>query len=128
MGCGARRSDEEHAAHPPVVHVTVEPLGAVLDVRPGETLIQAAWRHGYRWPTICGGGAACGLCYIELSEDDDSFIPPDADELSAMATLLASMQPERRARCRLACCARPARDTTVRKRGVSGDSRRQTGS
>jgi len=111
-------SDGQGTGEPPVAHVTVEPLGIVLDVQPGETLIQAAWRHGYRWPTICGGGGSCGLCYIELDDGDDAFLPPDATERSAMAMLFASMKPERLARCRLACCARPVRDTTVTKRGV----------
>src|SRR5690606_33856559 len=35
--------------------VVVEPAGHILDVPHGETLMQAAERAGYRWPTLCHG-------------------------------------------------------------------------
>ncbi|HKT15087.1 MAG TPA: 2Fe-2S iron-sulfur cluster-binding protein, partial [Allosphingosinicella sp.] len=54
------------ADHPEMAAIRVEPLGAVLYVRDGETLMQAAARQGYHWPSICQGEARCGLCSIEV--------------------------------------------------------------
>ena len=48
--------------------VRVEPSGITLDVRDGETVMAAARRAGYRWPTICGGLADCGACALEVVE------------------------------------------------------------
>jgi|HubBroStandDraft_6_1064221.scaffolds.fasta_scaffold92359_2 2Fe-2S ferredoxin len=33
--------------------VRVEPLGVDIDVRPGESIMAAAQRSGYYWPTHC---------------------------------------------------------------------------
>jgi hypothetical protein len=33
--------------------VRVEPLGVDIDVRPGESIMAAAQRGGYYWPTQC---------------------------------------------------------------------------
>ena len=40
--------------------VRVEPAGVDIPVDDGETLMAAAVRAGYRWPTVCGGQAQCG--------------------------------------------------------------------
>ena len=97
--------------------VRVEPVGIELDVAPGETVMAAAVRSGYRWPTVCGGLAECGVCVLRVV----SPVPlPPPSELEAAR--LAAV-PERRldpsAEWRLACQLRVEREgLVVHKRGV----------
>ena len=46
--------------------VVVEPGGQRFDVREGESVIQAAWRAGLKWPTACWGQAECRACAMEI--------------------------------------------------------------
>jgi hypothetical protein len=43
-----------------------EPLGVDLELEPGESVIEVAWRLGYRWPTTCWGQAECMLCRVDV--------------------------------------------------------------
>ena len=43
--------------------VRIEPLGATFDVTPEETMLVAAWRLGYPWPSRCWGQAECMVCH-----------------------------------------------------------------
>ncbi|MBD7976838.1 CDP-6-deoxy-delta-3,4-glucoseen reductase [Serpens gallinarum] len=47
--------------------VTLQPSGAVLDVRPGETILDAARRLGYDCPQSCRNGN-CHICTAQLLE------------------------------------------------------------
>jgi 2Fe-2S ferredoxin len=99
------------------VIVRVEPAGIELDVAPGETVMGAAVRSGYRWPTVCGGLAECGVCVLRVVSGPGLPAPQDVE-----AARLASV-PERRvdpgAEWRLACQLRvPAPGVVVHKRGV----------
>ena len=97
----------------------VEPSGTVIDVADGETLMAAAHRGGYRWPTVCGGLAQCGVCVADVVAPPAGGLPdPDEAEADRLATL-----PERRLRpdaeLRLACQLRVGgAGLVVRKRGV----------
>ena len=42
--------------------VTVLPLNIELDVAEDETIMGAAQRDGYYWPTTCGGEGRCTSC------------------------------------------------------------------
>jgi 2Fe-2S ferredoxin len=97
--------------------VRVEPLGVDLAVREGETLMHAAQRLGYRWPTMCHGQAACTVCHIVLDGGDDAFEPPRPLERSGLALFTGQTFYDGKV-LRLACQARPVTDTTVTKRGV----------
>jgi ferredoxin, 2Fe-2S len=83
------------------VIVRVEPAGIELDVAPGETVMAAAVRSGYRWPTVCGGLAECGVCVLRVLAHVELAAPSDV-EAARLATV-----PERRldpgAEWRLAC-------------------------
>lgn len=65
----------------------VEPLGVDLDVEEGETIMEAALRHGYRWPTICGGNASCGACCLKILRGAQYCSPPLARELERLAAI-----------------------------------------
>lgn len=106
------------ADHPEMAAIRVEPLGAVLYVRDGETLMQAAARQGYHWPSICQGEARCGLCSIEVTEGAENLGELERDEAMAMTLLLRPRPDQLGGRLRLACCVRPTGDAVVVKRGV----------
>ncbi len=96
------------------VVVRVEPLGVSIEVARGETLMAAAERQGYRWPTVCHGQALCTVCFIE---DSDAFEPPGQLELTGLE-LFAERSYYKGKALRLACQARPVVNTVVIKRGV----------
>ena len=55
--------------------VRVEPAGVDIPVDDGETLMAAAVRAGYRWPTVCGGQAQCGVCVLTVVSPSDLPAP-----------------------------------------------------
>jgi len=97
--------------------VRVEPVGVSIEVRPGETLMAAAERHGYRWPTICHGQAICTACAFVPEESTDAFEPPGPVELKGLQAFAGRTYYHDK-HIRLACQARPVSDTVVTKRGV----------
>ena len=98
--------------------IRVEPLGAVLDVRDGETLLQAAWRQGFYWPSICLGEGRCGLCSVEVIEGPENLGRFERNEAMAIKLLMGPRADQSGRRLRLACCVRPTGDAIVVKRGV----------
>jgi ferredoxin, 2Fe-2S len=98
--------------------VRVEPAGVDIVVDAGETLMAAAVRAGYRWPTVCGGQAECGVCVLSVVSSGFELAPPSPLEAGRLATV-----PERvlssDAVLRLACQLRVDGDgLVVFKRGV----------
>ena len=97
--------------------VRVDPSGSLIEVRSGETLMAAAERQGYRWPTICHGQAICTACCIVLEDNLDAFEQPEPIELSTLE-LLSGRSFYKGKVVRLACQARVVAPTVVTKRGV----------
>jgi ferredoxin, 2Fe-2S len=97
------------------VIVRVEPLGADIEVRSGESIMAAAQRCGYRWPTVCGGQGTCRTCFLEIVDGGEHLSPVEPYEQEGLDTLgpLAA-----RGTTRLACQVRATGPATVRKRGV----------
>jgi 2Fe-2S ferredoxin len=99
--------------------VTVEPSGARLELRAGESLMDAAHRYGYGWPSICGGDAECRACHVFVRQGADNLVPPERLEASSLAalaqagagTLMAGPD------VRLACQLQAHGPVTVLKRG-----------
>lgn len=96
----------------------VEPAGCEIEVRRGETLIEAAWRAGYTWPTRCYGMGKCTACQCEvldglhlLSERTDA----ETQLLRELGRRVRRVDPRR---IRLACQVAISGDVTVRKPGV----------
>ena len=96
--------------------VLVEPLGVVFELRAGETLMAAAARAGYSWPTICKGNAQCNRCVVRVIEVG-GLLPYSAVELSGLRQVRWRTSPEDHAE-RLACQLRTTGDAVVEKRGV----------
>ncbi len=97
--------------------VRVEPAGVEFDVKPGESVAEAAWRLGYTWPTKCWGQAECMVCFVRVIGGEVRAQPAGDAELLAMRTLLP-----RRLRgplTRLACRLQVTGDgLVVEKKGV----------
>jgi ferredoxin, 2Fe-2S len=100
--------------------VRVEPLGLDLALLPGETLIEAAWRAGYYWPTVCYGQARCMACQVLILDGEENVIPPAEEEVNAVRTLLRGQSADLHTR-RLACRLEVSGPVAVEKRGVRKD-------
>ena len=96
--------------------VRVEPAGLEFDVGASETMMQAALRHGYQWPTVCGGEGQCRACFVVVLDGRDRLCPVGGLEAEGIRILVASGEdPDT---VRLACQARVRGAVTVRKHGV----------
>ena len=90
--------------------VTIKNSGHTFDVRPSQTVLQAAIEAGINLPYGCRNGA-CGACKAKLMQgavthDDYQGSAMSDAELAAGNTLL--------------CCARPMEDLTIECREVGG--------
>jgi ferredoxin len=95
----------------------VEPAGIELEVLAGESVMAAAVRTGYRWPTVCGGQGTCRTCFFEVVEGATNLSPVESFEREGLDSL--GPIPGGNLERRLACQARVMTGTvTVRKRGV----------
>lgn len=83
--------------------LTLEPLGATIDVEGGQTLLDAALRQGIYIPHACGHGL-CGTCKVQVTSGDVDHGP---------ANPFALMEMERDDGMTLACCATLLSDTTI---------------
>lgn len=99
------------------MRLRVEPSGIEIEAHDGETVMAAATRAGYRWPTVCGGQADCGVCALEVVDAPAPLPEAGADEAQRLAGLPERrMHPDRS--YRLACRLVPVDGLVVRKRGV----------
>jgi len=96
--------------------VHVEPAGVDLAVADGETVMHAAERLGYRWPTVCHGQAVCTTCFFELVSGGEHVTPMSAVERAALASSPVVTLAE--GVVRLACQTGVTGDVSLRKRGV----------
>jgi 2Fe-2S ferredoxin len=108
----------------PDVRVRVLPLDIELTVRPGESMMTAAQRQGYFWPTRCRGQALCTACLFEIVSGGEGFFPIKPLEQEALESL-SEFQAKRPGQLRLGCQARPRAAATVFKRGVKPAERRR---
>ncbi|WP_298430349.1 phenol 2-monooxygenase domain-containing protein [Ottowia sp.] len=83
--------------------LTIEPLGATIDVEEGQTVLDAALRQGIYLPHACGHGL-CGTCKVQVC---------DGEVDHGAANPFALMDFERDDGKTLACCATLQADTTI---------------
>ena len=80
----------------------------------------AATRLGFRWPTVCGGQAECGVCVLEVVAAPVPLAPPSAIEQVRLDSLPEIRRYPGRHH-RLACQLQPPAGSevlVVHKRGV----------
>jgi ferredoxin len=97
--------------------VRIEPLGVDLFVAEGESLLQAAKREGYQWPSRCGGKAECSTCFVRVVEGLEHLTPVSPREQECLAHG-RGVDATRQVDVRLACQLRVAGTVRVRKLGV----------
>ena len=100
----------------PVIHI--DPLDVDLDLAPGESLMEAAERQGYTWPTICGGVGMCTMCWARITEGVEHASPMEQLERDALETYRwadGTAEPD----VRLGCQVTFTGDARVTKRGVN---------
>tara|TARA_R110001583_G_scaffold168885_2_gene321758 strand:- start:7795 stop:8859 length:1065 start_codon:yes stop_codon:yes gene_type:complete len=83
--------------------LTIEPLGASIEVQEGQSLLDAALRQGIYIPHACGHGL-CGTCKVKVE---------DGEVDHGQANPFALMDFERDAGRTLACCATLQSDATI---------------
>jgi len=81
----------------------IEPLGTTIEVEEGQTLLDAALRHGIYIPHACGHGL-CGTCKVEVTGGEVDH---------GQANPFALMDFERDAGKTLACCATLQSDAAI---------------
>jgi len=91
--------------------ITIEPLGATIDIAEGQTLLDAALRHGIYIPHACGHGL-CGTCKVQVLEGEVDH---------GDANPFALMDVERDEGKTLACCATVLSDSVVIEADVDED-------
>ena len=95
--------------------VEVEPSGVSFEIQPDESIIQAAWRGGYWWPTTCEGQGTCKVCVALVLEGEVS--PIEEREAQGLQVIAHSL-PDKGGEWRLACQAKAKGDIRVRQVGV----------
>ena len=100
----------ERAEH----NVEILPVGHVIMVPDGETIMAVALAQGWKWPNVCGGEASCGVCLLEVQEGIDNASPIARDEAVRLAFIRKADKPG----ARLACQLRVSGPMRVLKRGA----------
>jgi 2Fe-2S ferredoxin len=96
----------------------VEPLGVDIDIRKGESLLEAAWRNGYDWPTLCYAKGTCTACRCEVIEGAHLLSPRTAPEIALLDDLKGRVRRLNPRRVRLACQVTAVGNILIRKAGV----------
>jgi ferredoxin len=102
-----------------MARVHIEPLGVTIGVEPGESVMAAAERGGYRWPTLCGGVAMCTMCWLRVEAGAANVEPMEDLELYALETYRWQEGKRPEGDVRLACQLHVIGDVTVSKKGVN---------
>jgi 2Fe-2S ferredoxin len=97
------------------VRVHVRPGNFDLDVRAAETLIEAAWRAGYYWPTICQGQGSCLQCFVVIDTGAANLVPAEDWENVLLMDIAEFVEGD----VRLACQLRVTGDVVVTRPGVT---------
>jgi 2Fe-2S ferredoxin len=105
----------------------VEPAGIDIDVRRGETLMAAAWRAGYDWPTLCYAMGRCTACRCEVVEGLHVLSERTDAEVALLGELNRRVRRANPRRVRLACQVTTTGDVTVRKPGVKKQTDERAG-
>lgn len=80
--------------------------------------MQAAWRAGYDWPTLCYARGTCTACRCEVLEGLHLLSERTVAEVALLRSLDHRVRRANPRRMRLACQVTASGDITVRKPGV----------
>ncbi len=102
-----------------MVTVRVRPLDIDVDVEDGESLMDAAERQGYRWPTLCGGVGMCTMCWVRVETGAEHVSPMRQLERDALEMYRWDEGARPEGDVRLGCQVFVTGPVTVFKRGVN---------
>jgi len=102
-----------------VPDVRVLPADAVVEVAAGESLMAAAQRQGWFWPTVCGGNCDCGTCWVVVEDGAGHAPAMEANERATLAKGMKANEP----RVRLACQLKVSGPMVVTRRSVKAPTR-----
>lgn len=77
------------------------PSGTEYEIKPNETVLDVAKRHGIYIKSICGGVPSCAECRVQIAEGDGNILPPNAEELSLIGS--GYFIDRRRLACKVQC-------------------------
>lgn len=97
--------------------IHVEPTGVSFEAKENETIMAAAIRNGYTWPTICGGQGTCKTCVFLTLDGQHNLVEVEPWEEQALDSIIDTL-PNRGQGFRLACQAKATGDVKLRKIGV----------
>lgn len=97
--------------------IHVKPSGVSFEAEADETIMAAAIRQGFSWPTICGGQGTCKTCVCLILEGKSNLIDIDVFEREALASIAETL-PDQGEGWRLACQTKATGEVTLRKIGV----------
>lgn len=89
--------------------ITFLPSSKVVEVKAGETLLDAALSNNISIQHACGGFCACTTCHCEITQGFENLEKPEEDETGRL-----EFMDDRTAQSRLACQAKIRGDITVR--------------
>jgi 2Fe-2S ferredoxin len=90
-------------------HEEICPQGAVIEVEPGTSILEAALSHGIEIEHICEKSCACTTCHVIVRQGFDSLSPATEQEEDLLDKAWG-LEPE----SRLSCQARVAdEDLTI---------------
>jgi 2Fe-2S ferredoxin len=99
-----------------MVIIRLEPSGYEIPAQPGETLMEAARRAGYYWPTTCGGNGECTTCACTIVEGAANV--SEMGRFESKSLLAGRGRSAVSQGLRLGCQTRVFGDIVVRKPGV----------
>jgi ferredoxin len=67
----------------------------------GERIMLVALANGWKWPNVCGGQAACGVCVLEVQQGMENASPIGRDEAVRLAFIRKADKPGARLACQL---------------------------
>lgn len=99
-----------------MVKILIQPSGFEIEARPGETVMEAARRAGYYWPTTCGGNGECTTCACTIVEGAGHV--SEMGRFETKSLLVGRGRTALQQRLRLGCQVRVYGDVVVHKPGV----------
>jgi len=102
-----------------VALVRVLPADAALEVDAGESLMAAAGRQGWFWPTVCGGNGECGTCWAVVDSGAEHCSAMEDAERATLRKGMKANEP----RARLACQVRVSGPVVVTRRSVKAPAK-----
>lgn len=99
-----------------MITIRVKPSNFEIEAVPGDTLMAAAWRAGYYWPTTCGGRGECTTCACTILTGKEHV--SEMGRFEAKSLLAGRGRGALAQGLRLACQTQVFGDVVVQKPGV----------